>query len=291
MHNLSFLLLLVSISTPGWAQTGALSPEQTSSANALVGSFYTALSGEDADLIRDLFHPAANLFLLGPAGEGGAPAGSMRPDNLMSFAGFYRKDAIQQRIAAQYHGFDDVAQILSTFEWRHPETYVMQERGVDSFQLSYDGERWWVMSVVRQLESAAMPIPERFLPAPVLSRDTPPTVQLPAELERILRDYEERWRNGQARELAELFTHDGFVLPSGRPPRQGREAIADGYGSTGGDLRLRPISYATNGNTGYILGTYGYGEEGGDIGKWILAIRQDADGRWLIAADMDNASR
>jgi hypothetical protein len=42
------------------------------------------------------------------------------------------------------------------------------------------------------------------------------------------------------------------------------------------------------GGVGYIVGLYAYGEAH-DQGKFLLALRQDQSGRWLIAADMDNA--
>jgi hypothetical protein len=48
---------------------------------------------------------------------------------------------------------------------------------------------------------------------------------------------------------------------------------------------------ATEGKIGYIIGGFG-GEVGGpDSGKFILALKRGDDGRWLIAADMDNSNR
>ncbi len=46
-----------------------------------------------------------------------------------------------------------------------------------------------------------------------------PDAALPAPLERVLRDYEQAWRTGDAKELAALFAEDGFILQSNRPPR------------------------------------------------------------------------
>src|SRR3546814_2207834 len=49
-----------------------------------------------------------------------------------------------------------------------------------------------------------------------------PDVTLPPELDRVLRDYERAWRAGDAAALASLFTEDGFILQSNRPPIRGR---------------------------------------------------------------------
>ena len=119
----------------------------------------------------------------------------------------------------------------------------------------------------------------------------PPSVELPAELARVLTDYEVAWRKGGA-EVAKLFTEDGFVLAGGRPPVRGRTAIAEHYGSGGhGPLALRAFAYATEGSVGYILG--GYATERGtpDIGKFTLTLRKGSDGRWMIVSDMDNMNR
>lgn len=117
-----------------------------------------------------------------------------------------------------------------------------------------------------------------------------PGVQLPPELDRVLRDYESRFRIG-GDTLAALFTPDGFVLPSGELPVKGRGRIAQYYSRAGGPLALRAIAYATEGNVGYILGGYRYGTDTTDMGKFTLTLRKGADGRWLIVSDMDNSNR
>ncbi len=84
-----------------------------------------------------------------------------------------------------------------------------------------------------------------------------PSVSLPAELDRVLRDYEVAWKSGDAVKVAALFSLDGFVLQNGRGPVRGRDAIAKAYaGQAGGELRLRALAYATSDTVGYILGAY-----------------------------------
>src|SRR5215217_3265749 len=101
-----------------------------------------------------------------------------------------------------------------------------------------------------------------------------PSVELPSELDRVLRDYERGWRAGDAAGLAGLFAEDGFVLQGGRPPVRGRAAIQSAYtGQAGGPLRLRALAYATADTVGYVLGAYGYGDTPGDIGKFTLTLR------------------
>ena len=117
-----------------------------------------------------------------------------------------------------------------------------------------------------------------------------PSVDLPPELERVLRDYESAWVNGSEAALANVFTEDGFVLSNNRFMVRGRAAIQQHYADAGGALALRAVGFAVDDTVGYIVGAYGREIRGADIGKYVLALRRGPDGRWLIAADIDNAN-
>ena len=131
----------------------------------------------------------------------------------------------------------------------------------------------------------AMPLAaQQPAPAPL------PSINLPDALDRVLRDYEKAWEGKDPAGLAALFTEDGFVMSNGKPAVRGREAIRAAYANAGGPLALRALAYSIDGDTGYIIGGYGGRDDKGDVGKFILAIRR-VDGKWLIAADMDNSNR
>jgi ketosteroid isomerase-like protein len=118
-----------------------------------------------------------------------------------------------------------------------------------------------------------------------------PSVELPRGLARVLTDYEVEWRRGGGA-VAQLFTEDGLVLSSGRPPIRGRTAIAEHYGKGGGGpLSLRAIAFAAEGGVGYIIGAYTTERGAPDIGKFTLTLRRRPDGRWMIVSDMDNLNR
>lgn len=118
-----------------------------------------------------------------------------------------------------------------------------------------------------------------------------PSIALPPAMDQVLRDYERAWRARDPAALAILFAEDGFVLANGRPPVRGRDAIRAAYADGGGPLALRALAYATEGSVGYIIGAYGPGAPSGDTGKFVLALRRGSDGRWLIAADIDNSNK
>ena len=142
-----------------------------------------------------------------------------------------------------------------------------------------------IQTVLALAAAPAVRAQDAPLPAPL------PSAELPPEMDRVLRDYERLWGAGDAAGLAALFTEDGFVLQNGRPPVRGRAAIQQAYAQAQGPLRLRALGFASDGNVGYIVGGFAYGDEPGDIGKFVLALRREPGGPWLIASDIDNMNR
>jgi len=115
-----------------------------------------------------------------------------------------------------------------------------------------------------------------------------PSVNLPPEFARVLSDYESRWSAGDAAGLADLFVEDGLIVRSGTWIR-GHPAIREAYERAGGALRLRAVEYAADGDVGFIVGAYGYGDElpVEDRGLFVLTLRRSLTGQWLIVSDMD----
>ena len=88
---------------------------------------------------------------------------------------------------------------------------------------------------------------------PSLGQDTPeparvadvPSLALPPDLDRVLREYERAWRAGDAKAIASLFTEDGVLLQNYRSPIRGRPAIQAVYeDARGSPLQLRALAYA-----------------------------------------------
>ncbi|HUF04648.1 MAG TPA: nuclear transport factor 2 family protein [Aridibacter sp.] len=185
------------------------------------------------------------------------------------------------------------------------DTLVMSQRAStphggfdarDRLLLTAAGERLVFQRVVtnEQGDRSVRMVFRKLGPHP--SQRPPPepltSVALPSELERVLREYERHWRGGNAEALAALFTEDGFVARRGGWIR-GQAGLRDALQRTSSDLRLRAVAYSIDEHVGYIIGAYGYGDQAGvpDRGMFILTLRRGAEGRWLIAADLDGAIR
>lgn len=140
---------------------------------------------------------------------------------------------------------------------------------------------------VRQVFRKLGPHPSQRRPPEPL-----PSVELPPELDRVLREYEQHWQAGNAEALVALFTKDGFVARRGGWIR-GQAGLRKALQNSSSDLRLRAVAYAIDERVGYIIGAYGYGNEPSvsDRGIFILTLRRNEGGRWFIAADLDGAIR
>jgi ketosteroid isomerase-like protein len=117
-----------------------------------------------------------------------------------------------------------------------------------------------------------------------------PSVSLPPDLARVLKDYESLWLHRDSAALARLFSEDGFVLGNGSPMIRGRAEIERYYTGPGAPLSLRAVAFATEGNVGYIIGAFAARPDAPDRGKFTLTLRRDTSGRWLIMSDMDNGN-
>lgn len=135
-----------------------------------------------------------------------------------------------------------------------------------------------------------LPVLAGALTALPAAAQAPASAPVPAEIERVLRDYEKGWAANDAQGLASLFADDGMALPSGQPAAKGRESIAKAYSGGGGmPTYLRVLDYRASGDMAYIVGGYGQAGQNKDFGKFVLVLRR-VDGRWLIAADIENAN-
>jgi len=73
--------------------------------------------------------------------------------------GFYERE-----VASRSERFSNIAHVWSTYESRHSaEESEPFSRGINSFQLAYDGDRWWVITILWDAEQPKSPIPEKYL--------------------------------------------------------------------------------------------------------------------------------
>jgi predicted TIM-barrel fold metal-dependent hydrolase len=116
-----------------------------------------------------------------------------------------------------------------------------------------------------------------------------PTVELPEDLSRLLREREKGWNDKAA--LADLYTEDVVML---RPSAEahgwvnGRATVVERISRTfSRAYRIAPVSYQVNGSLGYLAGYFvrGDGNAAKPFGNILLSLKKSSDGKWRIAAE------
>jgi hypothetical protein len=165
-----------------------VNPADVESIDAIVAAAYDGISGpagkkRDWDRERSLYIPGARLIpLAAEAGVAGGEDVDLATGRVRSTGGlepqildvegfiarvepFFQENGFYEKeIARRIEQFGNIAHVWSTYESRHnkddPEPFM---RGINSIQLFNDGKRWWIVSIYWQQESAAAPIPEKYL--------------------------------------------------------------------------------------------------------------------------------
>jgi hypothetical protein len=147
-------------------------PEDVSSPGAIVNAVYDVISGpagqrRDWDRFRSLFADGARLIPTGPR-----PSGDFGP-RVLDPEGYIRRSEpifettsfFEKEVARRVESFGHIVHMFSTYEARHdPKDAAPFVRGINSFQLVFDGARWWVVTIFWEAESEAAKIPKEYLP-------------------------------------------------------------------------------------------------------------------------------
>ncbi|MFY0683013.1 MAG: hypothetical protein JXR20_00565 [Balneola sp.] len=167
MKTILTLLLFVTLSASSVAQNKY--EDDVKSIDAIIEALYASISGEkgearDWDRFRNLMIPEAKLTPTGvnPSGQGvynqwGIEDYIQRVDKSFLENGF-----IENELAKQVEQFRNVAHVFSTYESRRTKKGEIIARGINSIQLFYDNERWWVVSIFWASENADNPIPQKY---------------------------------------------------------------------------------------------------------------------------------
>ncbi len=113
------------------------------------------------------FYPGARLIRTVPKKEGGMAATSFSTQDYIDHASVYfEKNGFSEReIARRTEQWGNILQAFSTYESRRDAKDTTPfARGINRFQLFYDGTRWWILTIYWQEERPGNPLPAEFLP-------------------------------------------------------------------------------------------------------------------------------
>ena len=79
-------------------------------------------------------------------------------------AHFVKEGFVEHELAHKIYRFGNVATVFSSYEGKMSTTGATYSRGVNIYQLYYDGKRWWISSVSWDGASYVNDIPAELLP-------------------------------------------------------------------------------------------------------------------------------
>jgi hypothetical protein len=167
---LSFLALG---STPAAAQQAPPSErvptpaaEDVATIDGAVAAIYAAISGpagqpRDWDRFRSVMHPDARLIPTGPTPTGGRGANVWSVEDYIERAGTQLEASgfFENELGRRTDRYGSVVHLMSAYESLRTADGEPFARGVNSFQLFWDGSRWWVMNIFWEQETPQNPIP------------------------------------------------------------------------------------------------------------------------------------
>ncbi len=190
----AFLTLAVACSAPGQSGEGAegeaepmaaevhelppapvADPADVASVEAIVTAVYESISGDagvprDWDRFRSLFTPDARLMPVATEYLENGRSSSVANMSPAEFAEgtdeFFETDGFYEvEIGNVTETYGDIAHRFSSYASFYTDDPNEEpfNRGINSFQLLHDGERWWILTIFWQHEPDAGPIPERYL--------------------------------------------------------------------------------------------------------------------------------
>ncbi len=147
-------------------------PDDVNSIDNILAALYGVISGpageRDWNRFRSLFLPQARLTSPAKGGDGVVRIHPMSVEDYVRLAGDYfaQHPFFESPIVSRIQSFGNVSQVFSSYESRHAAGETPFARGINSIQLLYDGNRWWIMSILWDEERVGNPLPKEFAAKP-----------------------------------------------------------------------------------------------------------------------------
>lgn len=135
------------------------------SIEAIIHAYYNVISGSSEDpwqFERDKFLHSANAVIIRLDDQGNATFHSLESEYI-PMALNPREDLYEIELKREVRHFGNIAQVWSAFEIRTDPQVTTNSRGLNSIQLHFEDDRWYIDSWTVQLESTDSLLVEEFL--------------------------------------------------------------------------------------------------------------------------------
>ena len=183
MKTISLAILTITLTSATRAQTPTPSapptanPSDVKSIDSILTALYAVISGpagdRDWNRFRGLFAKDARLTSATKE-SADHPVRLMSADDYATLAaGYFKSHAFYEHaIVNKVDRFGNIVQVFSSYESRNAPNEKPFARGINSIQLFFDQNRWYVLSILWDEESPTNPLPSNMA-----TRTTAPITQ------------------------------------------------------------------------------------------------------------------
>ena len=139
--------------------------------DSTIKTLYAVISAEKEvernwDLFKFLFKPDAKLIPSGKDNDGVYKVRYMSPEDYIKSSGdwLFENGFFEKEIGRTVNTFGNITQVFSSYESFKSESDDQPfMRGINSIQLLFDGEGWWIINIFWTQETNDNPIPKKYL--------------------------------------------------------------------------------------------------------------------------------
>ena len=149
--------------------TPAANPKDVQSLDAMVAAIYDVISGppgaRDWNRFQSLFAKDARLIAVRAPKEGKPNLAVMTPKDYEDRAEkyFLEHGFFEHELSRKTDSFGAMTHIYTTYESRETKDGKPIDRGINSMEFFFDGERWWCVQIYWDAERPGNPIPDKYL--------------------------------------------------------------------------------------------------------------------------------
>lgn len=167
MKYVAIIILLLSGYTAS-AQTKNYDAD-TKSVESILSALYDVISGEpnqprDWDRFRNLFKPEGRLIPTRKDDNGNLVIKALTPEEYVQLfqsripTGFFERE-----LSRKIETFGTVTHVFSTYETKEKKDGPVTNRGINSIQLFYDNNRYYIVNIFWCAESMGFELPKKYL--------------------------------------------------------------------------------------------------------------------------------
>jgi len=130
---------------------------------------FSAGSQPDYSRLRSLFHPDGRMIPSKGERDPGVRVMDVETFIVRSredvvIGGLERRGFVETEVARRMQSFGSIVHLFSTYESRYSAADPAPiQRGINSIQMVKEGNRWWILSILWEVERPGNPMPRAYL--------------------------------------------------------------------------------------------------------------------------------